>query len=71
MGNSIKNDGSVHSAALDGSDIQVIVPPGEVHTPKQCVVDHVAKKLYFTDREGMRVMRVSRRLELGNNHTTW
>jgi len=51
------NDGSIMSSNLDGSDIKVIVAPGCVHTPKQLAVDHQSHKLYFSDREGMRVCR--------------
>ncbi|KAL3458632.1 3-hydroxyacyl-CoA dehydrogenase [Aspergillus heterothallicus] len=51
------HDGSVHSAKLDGSDIQILLPPGSVHTPKQLVVDDTAGKVYFCDREGMGVHR--------------
>lgn len=36
-----------------------MVPPGAVHTPKQCVIDDVSQKLYFCDREGLRVLRVN------------
>ena len=49
----------VHSAKLDGGDVRAVVPSGGVRTGKQCVVDQQAKKLYFTDREGLRVMRVN------------
>ena len=51
------NNGSVMSAKLDGSDVRAIVPEGEVHTPKQLKVDHKNKKVYFCDREGLRVHR--------------
>jgi len=57
MGVPDKNDGAIYSAKLDGSDIKEIVPKGKVHTPKQTFLDHVNKKLYFCDREGLRVMR--------------
>lgn len=57
MGIPDKNDGSVMSCNLDGSDIKVIVPQGRVHTPKQLAVDQKCEKLYFADREGMRVFR--------------
>lgn len=57
MGTPGKPDGEVHSANLDGSDVKCIVPKGAVNTPKQLVVDPVSKKLYFCDREGMRVFR--------------
>lgn len=51
-------DGSVHSAKLDGSDKKTLIAPGEVHTPKQLVVDEPNRKLYFCDREGLGVHRV-------------
>ncbi|ROV99120.1 hypothetical protein VMCG_06625 [Cytospora schulzeri] len=50
-------DGEVHSAKLDGSDVKCIVPKGTTNTLKQLVVDSVSKKLYFCDREGLRVFR--------------
>lgn len=59
MGNPGGNDGAIYSANLDGSDIKTVVPTGKVHTPKQCTIDQKAKKLYFCDREGLRVMRVN------------
>jgi 3-hydroxyacyl-CoA dehydrogenase len=51
------NNGSVMSANLDGTNVETIVPEGEVHTPKQIKIDHNNKKLYFCDREGMRIHR--------------
>ncbi|QSZ35264.1 hypothetical protein DSL72_008133 [Monilinia vaccinii-corymbosi] len=57
MGHFDSNDGTVQSCNLDGTDIQTIIPSGAVHTPKQLTIDHAASKLYFCDREGMRVMR--------------
>lgn len=57
MGNPAANDGTVQSAKLDGSDIKVVVPAGKVHTPKQLHIDQLAKKIYFSDREGLRVHR--------------
>lgn len=51
------NDGSIRSCNLDGSDIKEIVHTGAVHTPKQLAVDTSSGKLYFSDREGMRVFR--------------
>lgn len=57
MGIPSANDGSIHSCKLDGSDITTIIPEGTVHTPKQLVIDHVNEKLYFCDREGLRVFR--------------
>ncbi|KAE8160016.1 hypothetical protein BDV40DRAFT_302671 [Aspergillus tamarii] len=58
MGIPSENDGSVQSCNLDGSDIKTVIPPGAVHTPKQLCIDHTHEKLYFSDREGMRVHRV-------------
>lgn len=58
MGMPGRPDGEVFSANLeDGSDATCIVPKGVVNTPKQLVVEPVSKKLYFCDREGMRVLR--------------
>ena len=57
MGVPSENDGTVLSAKLDGSDLETVIPAGQVHTPKQLHIDQTAKKLYFCDREGLRVMR--------------
>ncbi|KAI1030742.1 hypothetical protein LB503_013020 [Fusarium chuoi] len=57
MGNSSANDGAILSCNLDGTDLKEIVPQGSVHTPKQLTVDDTNSKLYFADREGMRIMR--------------
>ncbi|KAK4496994.1 hypothetical protein PRZ48_011443 [Zasmidium cellare] len=59
MGNVKVNEGQIFSAKMDGSDIQTVVPKGKVFTPKQLVIDQKAKKAYFCDREGCRVMRVN------------
>jgi hypothetical protein len=59
MGNPSANDGTIESANLDGTDRKVIVPAGVAHTPKQLTIDHVNEKVYFSDREGMRVHRVN------------
>jgi hypothetical protein len=53
------NDGSIERADLDGSNRTVIVPPGVTYTPKQCQLDRANRKLYWCDREGMRVMRAN------------
>ncbi|USW58703.1 Putative six-bladed beta-propeller, TolB [Septoria linicola] len=57
MGNPLANDGAVMSANLDGSGAISLLPPGAVHTPKQIIIDEEAGKLYFCDREGLRVHR--------------
>jgi hypothetical protein len=51
------NDGSIERADLDGKNRKVIVPVGDTHTPKQIILDKSGCKLYWCDREGMRVMR--------------
>jgi 3-hydroxyacyl-CoA dehydrogenase/sugar lactone lactonase YvrE len=60
-----KNNGSVMSSNLDGSNVQTIVPEGKVHTPKQIKIDHENQKLYFCDREGLRIHRCDFN---GSNH---
>ncbi|KAL5362931.1 hypothetical protein BJX96DRAFT_177619 [Aspergillus floccosus] len=57
MGVPGKQDGAVLSANPDGSDVQTVVPPGAINTPKQLALDAESKKLYFCDREGLRVSR--------------
>ncbi|KGO37482.1 Dehydrogenase, multihelical [Penicillium expansum] len=57
MGIPGKDDGSVYSAKTDGTDIRQIVPSGVVNTPKQLVIVAEHKKIYFCDREGLRVFR--------------
>lgn len=57
MGVPSKNDGAIWSANLDGSDAKEIVGGGRVHTPKQTYLDNKNDKLYFSDREGLRVFR--------------
>jgi len=57
MGRPPVNDGSIERVDLDGSNRTTIVPPGGTYTPKQLHLDGVGRKLYWGDREGMRVMR--------------
>jgi sugar lactone lactonase YvrE len=57
MGNPSANDGSIDRADLDGRNITNIVPTGRTFTPKQLQLDKKNRKLYWSDREGMRVMR--------------
>jgi len=59
MGNPTANDGSIERADFDGKDVTQIVPPGETFTPKQLQLDEKNRKLYWCDREGMRVMRAN------------
>ena len=51
------NDGSIERADIDGNNRKVIVPEGSTFSPKQIQLDKENGKLYWCDREGMRVMR--------------
>ena len=51
------DDGSIERVDLDGGNRVTIVPGGVAFTPKQLHLDAVGRKLYWGDREGMRVMR--------------
>ena len=51
------NDGSIERADIDGQHRKTIVPEGGTFTPKQLHLDKQNGKLYWSDREGMRVMR--------------
>jgi DNA-binding beta-propeller fold protein YncE len=51
------NDGSIERSDLDGRNRKTIVPKGSTHTPKQLHLEKKSGKLYWCDREGMRVMR--------------
>jgi len=57
MGVPSKNDGSIERADVDGKNRKTIIPVGNTHTPKQLHLDKQNGKLYWSDREGMRVMR--------------
>lgn len=57
MGVPPANDGSIERVDLDGSNRTTVVPNGGTYTPKQLHLDAVGRKLYWGDREGMRVMR--------------
>jgi sugar lactone lactonase YvrE len=51
------DDGSIECAELNGRNRRVVVPQGLTFTPKQIHLDKQNGKLYWCDREGMRVMR--------------
>lgn len=57
MGVPSGDDGTILSAKLDGSDLKTIVQSGGTFTPKQLTLDATHGQLYWSDREGMRVMR--------------
>jgi hypothetical protein len=57
MGSPKRNDGSIFRSDLDGKNMITIVPPGGTFTPKQLQIEKKSGKLYWSDREGMRIMR--------------
>src|SRR5712692_5381335 len=59
MGIPNQNDGSIERVDLDGKNRKTIVPKGGTFTPKQLHLDKKNGKLYWCDREGMRVMRAN------------
>src|SRR5271156_6762958 len=59
MGNPKANDGSIFRADLDGRNLTTIIAPGGTFTAKQLQIDKPNGKLYWSDREGMRVMRAN------------
>jgi len=59
MGVPSQNDGSIERADLDGKNRKTIIPEGATFTPKQLHLDKKNGKLYWCDREGMRVMRAN------------
>jgi hypothetical protein len=59
MGVPTRNDGSIERADLDGQNRKTIIPEGGTFTPKQLHLEKKSGKLYWCDREGMRVMRAN------------
>jgi hypothetical protein len=59
MGIPDRGDGSIERADFDGGNRRTIVPQGITHSPKQIHLDKENGKLYWSDREGMRVMRAN------------
>lgn len=59
MGRAAANDGTIESSALDGADLKTVVPAAGTWTPKQLKLDAKYGKLYWSDREGMRIMRAN------------
>ena len=59
MGDPSSYDGSIERADLDGQNRTTIIPQGGVFTPKQLQLDKRNGNLYWSDREGMRVMRAN------------
>jgi len=59
MGVPTQNDGSIERADLDGQNRVTIIGEGKTFTPKQLHLEKKSGKLYWCDREGMRVMRAN------------
>src|SRR6478672_4998647 len=59
MGVPSKNDGSLERVDLDGKNRVTIISEGKTFTPKQLHLEKKSGKLYWCDREGMRVMRAN------------
>src|SRR3954453_6477519 len=57
MGKPAVDDGIIERADFDGGHLTTVVPAGGTFTPKQLKLDPRHRKLYWADREGMRVMR--------------
>jgi hypothetical protein len=51
--------GSIQRCNLNGSDVRTIIPRGRTYAPKQLKLEKASGKLYWCDREGMRVMRAN------------
>lgn len=52
-------DGSIWRMRADGSNPRKLIGDGAIRTPKQIAADYANGKLYWCDREGMRVMRAN------------
>ena len=59
MGDPKSNDGAIMRSDLNGQNMIAIVPSGGTFTPKQLQLEKKTGKLYWSDREGMRVMRAN------------
>jgi hypothetical protein len=53
------DDGTIERVDIDGKNRVTVIPAGVTHTPKQLHLDKENRKLYWCDREGMRVMRAN------------
>lgn len=57
MGRANADDGFLMRCDLNGANLKQIVKPGGTFTPKQLKLDEKGRKLYWSDREGMRIQR--------------
>lgn len=53
------NTGFISRIDMNGQNLVTITPPGATWTPKQMTLERSTSKLYWCDREGMRVFRSS------------
>jgi hypothetical protein len=59
MGKVSVDDGTIERSDLNGGNLTTIVPAAGTFTPKQLKLDAKHGKLYWSDREGMRIMRAN------------
>jgi DNA-binding beta-propeller fold protein YncE len=59
MGRPNDDDGSIERVDVDGRNLTTIVPAGGTFTAKQLKLDKSNGKLYWADREGMRIQRAN------------
>src|SRR5262245_24909032 len=59
MGRATADDGSIMRADLDGGNVKTIVPEGGTFTAKQLKLEKKSGRLYWSDREGMRIQRAN------------
>jgi len=59
MGKVKEDDGSIQRIDFNGANLSTVVPVGGTFTAKQVKLDKANGKLYWSDREGMRVMRAN------------
>ncbi len=59
MGRPNDDDGSIERVDVDGRNLTTVVPVGGTFTAKQLKLDKANGKLYWADREGMRIQRAN------------
>jgi len=59
MGRASEDDGSVMRTSLEGGTVTTLVPAGGTFTAKQMKIDEKHGKMYWADREGMRIQRAN------------
>jgi hypothetical protein len=59
MGRANADDGTVQRLDLPSGAPVMVVKPGGAFTPKQIKLDTAHGKMYWSDREGMRIMRAN------------